>query len=152
MLISCLAYALTLKIETLCSSETVVDFLWSIWCYIPEDITLRNHQYENHKFYIWELCFLSCWLLELIRHIVHVTENIMLAKAYVFSMYLTQLCYFLAPFLFYTDRCTKSISLSLSQYFPFDFLVALSCLLDVFSWTNHLVLPGSSHKSLSFKF
>jgi hypothetical protein len=40
--LSCLAYFLTLKMETTCSSETSVDFQWTTQHYIREDRTLRT--------------------------------------------------------------------------------------------------------------
>jgi hypothetical protein len=49
MLISCLAYFSTLKMEAACSSETPVDFQRTTWRYIPEDRTLHNHRCENLK-------------------------------------------------------------------------------------------------------
>jgi hypothetical protein len=36
-LVSVLAYSSTLKMETICFSETPVDFQRAIWRYIPED-------------------------------------------------------------------------------------------------------------------
>jgi hypothetical protein len=41
MLVSCLAYSATLKIEAICSSERSVDFQRTARRYIPEDRTLR---------------------------------------------------------------------------------------------------------------
>jgi hypothetical protein len=49
MLISCLAYPSTLKMEVTCSTETSVDFQRTTWRYIPEDRTLHNHRCENVK-------------------------------------------------------------------------------------------------------
>jgi hypothetical protein len=43
MLIACLAYSSTLKMEATCSSKTLVDSQWTTWHYIPEDRTLHNH-------------------------------------------------------------------------------------------------------------
>jgi hypothetical protein len=40
MLVSCLAYSVTLKMEATCSSKTLVDFQRTTWHYIPEDRTL----------------------------------------------------------------------------------------------------------------
>jgi hypothetical protein len=37
MLVSCLAYSLTLKMEVICSSKTLVNFQGTIEYYIPED-------------------------------------------------------------------------------------------------------------------
>jgi hypothetical protein len=42
MLLSCLAYFLTLRIEMICSSEILVDVLWTTQCYIPEDRTVHR--------------------------------------------------------------------------------------------------------------
>jgi hypothetical protein len=39
MLVSCLVYSSTLKMEAICFSETSVDFQRAIWRYIPEDRT-----------------------------------------------------------------------------------------------------------------
>jgi hypothetical protein len=41
MLVSCLAYYSTLKLEAICSSRTSVDFQWPTQRYIPEDNTLH---------------------------------------------------------------------------------------------------------------
>jgi hypothetical protein len=40
MLVSCLAYSMTLKMEATCSSETLVDFQMTMWHCISEDRTL----------------------------------------------------------------------------------------------------------------
>jgi hypothetical protein len=40
-LVSCLAHSLNLKMEAMCSSETLVDFQWTTPLHIPEDITLK---------------------------------------------------------------------------------------------------------------
>jgi hypothetical protein len=42
MLVSCLAYSLTLKTEATCSSEMLVDFQQTALCYIPGGQTLNN--------------------------------------------------------------------------------------------------------------
>jgi hypothetical protein len=42
----------TTEMEATCSSETVVDFQRTTWCYIPEDRNLHNHRSENLKSYI----------------------------------------------------------------------------------------------------
>jgi hypothetical protein len=47
----CLVSSLTLKMGTICFSETSVDFHRTTWPYIPEDRTLRNHRCENLKSY-----------------------------------------------------------------------------------------------------
>jgi hypothetical protein len=41
MLVSCLAYSLTLKMEVICSSDTSIDIQWTTWCYIPDESTLH---------------------------------------------------------------------------------------------------------------
>jgi hypothetical protein len=41
MLVSCLAYSSTLKMEATCSSEMSVDFQQTVWRYIPDDRTLH---------------------------------------------------------------------------------------------------------------
>jgi hypothetical protein len=49
-LVSCSAYS-TLKIETICSSETSIDFQQTTRRYFPEDSTLHNYCCENLKSY-----------------------------------------------------------------------------------------------------
>jgi hypothetical protein len=43
MLVSCMVYSATLKMEATSSSETSVDFQWTTRRYIPENRTLHNH-------------------------------------------------------------------------------------------------------------
>jgi hypothetical protein len=50
-LASHLAYSLSMKMETTCSSKTCVDFQRTTLRYIPEDGTLDNHRCENLKSY-----------------------------------------------------------------------------------------------------
>jgi hypothetical protein len=40
MLVSCMAYFLTLKMEAICSSKTLVDSQQTAQCYVPEDRVL----------------------------------------------------------------------------------------------------------------
>jgi hypothetical protein len=47
MLVSCLVYSSTLKMDATGSSETSIDFHRSIRRYITEDRILRNHRCEN---------------------------------------------------------------------------------------------------------
>jgi hypothetical protein len=49
--ISYAAYSSTLKIEAICSPETSIDFQRITQRYLPEDITLHNHNCENLKSY-----------------------------------------------------------------------------------------------------
>jgi hypothetical protein len=49
MLVPCLAYSSTLKMEATCSSEMSVDFYRTTRIYVPEDTTLHNHRCENLK-------------------------------------------------------------------------------------------------------
>jgi hypothetical protein len=49
MLVSCLAYSLTLKMEAIYSSEMSVDFQWTTQHYIPEDSTLRPRGWPNNQ-------------------------------------------------------------------------------------------------------
>jgi hypothetical protein len=52
MLVSCLAYSSTLKVEVIRSSETSVDFQRITRRYIPEDKrTLHNYRCDNLKYY-----------------------------------------------------------------------------------------------------
>jgi hypothetical protein len=47
----------TLKMEAICSSETLVETLWTTRRHIPEDATLHHHHCENLKSYIVLLLF-----------------------------------------------------------------------------------------------
>jgi hypothetical protein len=47
MLVSCLAYSLTLKMESICSPEMSVGFHLTTWHFIAEEKTLRSHRLEN---------------------------------------------------------------------------------------------------------
>jgi hypothetical protein len=49
MLLSCLAYSSTMKIDATCSFETSVDIQLTKPRYIPEERTLCNHRSENLK-------------------------------------------------------------------------------------------------------
>jgi hypothetical protein len=49
---SFLAYSSTQKLQAACSSETSVDFQWTIWRYILEAGSLHNDCCENLKSYI----------------------------------------------------------------------------------------------------
>jgi hypothetical protein len=42
-----------LKMQAICSSETLVDFQWNTRRYIPEDSTFHNHRCEDLKSYIF---------------------------------------------------------------------------------------------------
>jgi hypothetical protein len=50
-----LVYSCTLKMETICSSETSVDSQRSTWCSIAEDSTFYNDLCENLKSYRIEI-------------------------------------------------------------------------------------------------
>jgi hypothetical protein len=52
MLVSCLSYSSTLKMEATCSPGTSVDFQRASRRHIPEDRTLHNHRCQNLKSYI----------------------------------------------------------------------------------------------------
>jgi hypothetical protein len=65
-LVFCLVYLSTLKIEAKYSSETSVEFQWTIWR-ITEDSTFRNHRCENLKFYS-EICTTAVFYL-LVRNL-----------------------------------------------------------------------------------
>jgi hypothetical protein len=52
MLVSCLAYSSTLKMEITYSSETSISFQRTVRRYIQEDRNIYNHRCENLKSYI----------------------------------------------------------------------------------------------------
>jgi hypothetical protein len=54
MLVSCLAYSSTLKMEAMCTSETSVVFQRTTQFFITEDSSLHDHYCENLKSYIYE--------------------------------------------------------------------------------------------------
>jgi hypothetical protein len=58
---SCLAYeySSTLKIEAICSSETLVEFEWTARRYIPEYSTVHIHYCENLKSYMLDEWYLN---------------------------------------------------------------------------------------------
>jgi hypothetical protein len=65
-LVSCSAYSSTLKKETICSSETSVDFQRTTRRYIPEDSTLHNHRCENLTSYNIKVARITgCQILKL---------------------------------------------------------------------------------------
>jgi hypothetical protein len=49
MLVSCLAYSSTRKMEVTSSYKLSAGFEWTTWHHIPEDKTLHNDCYENLK-------------------------------------------------------------------------------------------------------
>jgi hypothetical protein len=51
MLVSCVAYSSTLKMEVTCCFKTLADFQQTTQQYIPENRNLRNHCCENLKYY-----------------------------------------------------------------------------------------------------
>jgi hypothetical protein len=65
MLVFCLAYCLTLKMEETCSSEMLAEFQWNTLCYIPEHRNLQCNQKtagqtkqfwkRSHYSYYWTL-------------------------------------------------------------------------------------------------
>jgi hypothetical protein len=61
MLISCLAYSSTMKMEATCYSETLVDFQRKTRRYIPEDMT--NHLDVYYHFYMTK-CWPSIYLFQ----------------------------------------------------------------------------------------
>jgi hypothetical protein len=61
ILVSSLAYSLTLKMEVTCSSETSVDFQQTMQSYLSEDRILHNHRCKNLESYIPHV-FTACCL------------------------------------------------------------------------------------------
>jgi hypothetical protein len=51
ILVSCLAYSSSLKMEATCYPETSVDFRWTTQRYVTEDKPLHNHPSKNLKSY-----------------------------------------------------------------------------------------------------
>jgi hypothetical protein len=51
MLVSCLAYSSTLKMEAIFSSKTSLDLQRTTWCYVAEDTKLHKHSCENLRSY-----------------------------------------------------------------------------------------------------
>jgi hypothetical protein len=51
IMVPCLAYSPTLKVEASCSFKNSVDFRQITWRYITKDRTLHNHLFENFKSY-----------------------------------------------------------------------------------------------------
>jgi hypothetical protein len=50
-LVSWSTYSYTLKMELIYLFETSVGFERTTWRYIPEDVTVHNHRFENPKSY-----------------------------------------------------------------------------------------------------
>jgi hypothetical protein len=63
MLITCLVYSSTLKMEATCSLETSVDFQWTTPRYIPQGRTPHSHRCENLKsnFLVYQVLKASAW-------------------------------------------------------------------------------------------
>jgi hypothetical protein len=55
MLVYCLAYSSTLKMEVICSSETLVGFLWISCDNIPKDITVQHTTWQNSTLAEWNI-------------------------------------------------------------------------------------------------
>jgi hypothetical protein len=60
ILVSCLDYSSTLKMEATCSPETSVNCQRTTRCYIPEDRTLYNHSCDNPTSYMFLVSNLFC--------------------------------------------------------------------------------------------
>jgi hypothetical protein len=45
LFVTCLAYFLTVKMEAMCSTETLVNYKWTKWHHIPENCTLHVTEY-----------------------------------------------------------------------------------------------------------
>jgi hypothetical protein len=59
MLVTCLAYSSTLKMETV--HEISVNFYWATLCHIPEDGTLHSHHHDNLRSNQGVLCLEVVW-------------------------------------------------------------------------------------------
>jgi hypothetical protein len=62
MLVSCLAFSLTLKMEATSSVKTLGDFEWTICCYITEDRTLQNlimHTFWHKMSYLTSFAYIK---------------------------------------------------------------------------------------------
>jgi hypothetical protein len=57
MLVSCLAYYSTVKMEAICSSDTSVDVNQTIRCYVPKDRTLHSVGFVGHR---GKACYKVC--------------------------------------------------------------------------------------------
>jgi hypothetical protein len=62
ILVSCLVYSSTLKMEATCSCVTSVGFQRTTWRYIPEWIILHNRRCETLKSYTCINAFEICWI------------------------------------------------------------------------------------------
>jgi hypothetical protein len=60
------------------SSETSLDFQKTTWLYIPQDITLHNHCFENSKFYKITFDYKNTWIIVGKRIIFFDVENLYL--------------------------------------------------------------------------
>jgi hypothetical protein len=67
LLVSCVAYSSTLKMEVICFPKTSVDFQWTTWHYIPEDSTLQMELAQKSskklllfKIYYYYYCCCCC--------------------------------------------------------------------------------------------
>jgi hypothetical protein len=64
ILLSCLDYSSTLKMEATCSSETLVDFEQTTQPYIPKGITLQNYYCSYHLYCSCIYLFISYpWII-----------------------------------------------------------------------------------------
>jgi hypothetical protein len=68
MLVSCLAYSSTLKMEVMCSSEMSVDFHRTTGCYNPEDTALQNYLLST---YVKIICLFIDELLFIVLMFMH---------------------------------------------------------------------------------
>lgn len=67
ILVSCLTYSLTLRVEVVSSSQMLVDFYWTIWHYIQKDcmfnfsFVVTNKQKLTWRNFMWNYTDMILW-------------------------------------------------------------------------------------------